>query len=358
MAMPYAALAIWGTSGAVAVLLMIFMAVTSAMSSEMMATATMFTHDVYQAYFNPRATSDQLLRCSRIACVVFAIVVASVAVALNHAGFGVNYIVTAIGIVVDSAVVPMVCTVMWKKQSKLAVIASPLISSAIAIMAWLLTAYTHFGQVTLASTSENLPLATGNITSILVPLVLTPLFTYLKPDDYDWDELKEIKTQDELDTTTSQIAQRIPEDTVVVAPESAIDVASKSHGYTDEVKENTRLLRARKFALIASVFMTLSYLLLWPIPMYATKYVFSRVFFKGWIVVVFLWSFYAALTITILPLWEGRKSIKAFVLFMSGKVTGKKETSVIEATEGVSESTSSSNIEKQAAPDVKTSFSY
>ena len=163
MAMPYAALAFWGNGGAIAILLMVFMAVTSAMSSETMATSALVTHDVYQAYFNPKATGQQLLRCSRITIIVFAILVSSVSVALNHAGFSVNYIVTAIGIVVDSAIVPMACTVMWKKQSKLAVIASPLISSAAAIIAWLLTAYTHHGSVTLATTSESLPLVAGNM---------------------------------------------------------------------------------------------------------------------------------------------------------------------------------------------------
>lgn len=84
--MPYAALAVWGKGGAVAILMMVFMAVTSAMSSETMATSALVTHDVYQAYFNPTATGSQLLRCSRFVVVGFAVIVAAVAVGLNHAG--------------------------------------------------------------------------------------------------------------------------------------------------------------------------------------------------------------------------------------------------------------------------------
>ena len=163
MAMPYAALAVWGNGGAVAILLMIFMAVTSAMSSETMATAALITHDVYQAYVKPNATGAQLVRCSQYVVVGFAVVASCVAVGLNHAGFGVNYIVTAIGVVVDSAIVPMACTVMWRKQSRIAVTLSPTICSTAAIMAWLLTAYTHYGEVTLETTSMNLPLVAGNM---------------------------------------------------------------------------------------------------------------------------------------------------------------------------------------------------
>lgn len=224
-----------------------------------------------------------------------------------------NYIVTAIGIVVDSAIVPMACTVMWKKQSKLAVIASPLISSAAAIIAWLTTAYTHYGSVTLATTSEALPLVAGNMMSVCGPLLMTPLLTYIKPDNYDWEHLKEIKQSDDADKGA---ADALEHDEVLAGHELA-SPSPKS--------ENDRLLRARKHAVWASIFLTLAYLIIWPIPMYATGYVFSKGFFKGWIVVVFLWSFYAASTIVLLPLWEGKRSIIEFVSFMYGWATGKNK---------------------------------
>ncbi|BDD57502.1 hypothetical protein MAP00_002859 [Monascus purpureus] len=117
MAMPYAAVAVMGKSGAGAIILMMFMAVTSAMSSETIATSTLITYDAYKAYFAPQATSAMLVRVSRIAVISFGIIVAAVAVAFNHAGFSVNYLINAIGIFVDSAIVPMAGTILWKKQS-------------------------------------------------------------------------------------------------------------------------------------------------------------------------------------------------------------------------------------------------
>lgn len=81
-------------------------AVTSAMSSETMATAGLLTYDFYQAYINPKATGVQLIRFSQAVVISFGIVCAAIAVGLNHAGFAVSYLTTCIGIVVDSAIVP------------------------------------------------------------------------------------------------------------------------------------------------------------------------------------------------------------------------------------------------------------
>lgn len=77
--------------------------------------------------------------------------------------FSVNYLITSIGIFVDSAIVPMACTIMWRKQSLAAVIISPLCSTVAAAVAWFCTAYTHYGAVTITTTSQPIPLVAGNM---------------------------------------------------------------------------------------------------------------------------------------------------------------------------------------------------
>jgi hypothetical protein len=62
--------------------------------------------------------------------------------------------------------------------------------------------------------------------------------------------------------------------------------------------------------------------------------VFSKDFFKGWVVVLFLWAFYAAGTITLLPIWEGRKSLKLFAVYIVRGRRGLKETILPEVTAG------------------------
>ncbi|PWY83435.1 putative sodium/proline symporter [Aspergillus heteromorphus CBS 117.55] len=292
MAMPYAALAVMGKGGVVAIMLMVFMAVTSAMSSETVATTALLTYNVYQAYINPTASGRQLIHFSNWVVPIFAIVAAGVAVGFNHAGFSVSFLITAIGIFVDSAIVPMACTIMWRKQSKTAALIAPLASSAAGILAWILKAYTEYGTITITTLSENPPLVAGNMMSLCGPLVLTPLITFLGPEDFDWEILK---TQIKSDQ-----------------PESEVDIQH-------ELENEKILLTARNRSIAMSVFLTLAFLILWPIPMYASEYVFSKGFFKGWVVVIFLWAFFAAGTITLLPVWEARDSIRAFVRLLTGK---------------------------------------
>jgi hypothetical protein len=151
----------------------------------------------------------------------------------------------------------MACTIMWRKQNKAAVILSPLISSIAAIIAWLLTAHTQYGTLSIATLSENLPLVAGNMMSLGGPLLTVPLITYLKPDNYDFELLKGIKQADDAGEGDASI-------------EEYRDVEIAHH--EAHADDNAALLRARKWALIASVFMTIAYLILWPIPMYGSKY--------------------------------------------------------------------------------------
>jgi len=62
----------------------------------------------------------------------------------------------------------------------------------------------------------------------------------------------------------------------------------------------------------------LTSVIVWPMPLYGTSYVFSRNFFTFWIVIIFLWVWLAGLFIIIFPIWESSNS---FVTIYK-KVTG------------------------------------
>jgi hypothetical protein len=57
--------------------------------------------------------------------------------------------------------------------------------------------------------------------------------------------------------------------------------------------------------------------------MYGTDYIFSKPFFRFWVALTFLWAFGATLTITLMPLIEGRKTIVMFFRFVTGKRKGE-----------------------------------
>ena len=68
----------------------------------------------------------------------------------------------------------------------------------------------------------------------------------------------------------------------------------------------------------------MAFLIVFPMPLYGTGYVFSKAFFRFWVIWTFLWAWVAALIITLLPLWQGRGTLcYLFKLFIgkSGRFT-------------------------------------
>ena len=50
--------------------------------------------------------------------------------------------------------------------------------------------------------------------------------------------------------------------------------------------------------------------------MLGTHYVFSLHFFRFWVAITFVAAWVATLTITIMPLWQGRHTLRLFVIYM------------------------------------------
>jgi len=72
-------------------LLMLFMAVTSAGSAELIAVSSLITYDIYRTYINPEATGEQLLRVSRFSVVGFGLFMGCLGVFLHLTGLNLNY---------------------------------------------------------------------------------------------------------------------------------------------------------------------------------------------------------------------------------------------------------------------------
>ena len=64
--------------------------------------------------------------------------------------------------------------------------------------------------------------------------------------------------------------------------------------------------------------------------MYGTRYIFSRHFFRAWVVVTFLIGWAASLVILIMPLWQGRDVLSVFGKFMMG---GRQKEAVMKEAE-------------------------
>ncbi|KAL4806902.1 Sodium:solute symporter family-domain-containing protein [Aspergillus unguis] len=314
LVLPFASVELLGYSGAVCTTLMIFMAVTSAFSAQLIAVSSILTYDIYQAYIEPAAKGQRLVWISHCSCVVFAIAMASFATGLHYAGIGMGYLYLLMGVIISAAVFPGAMTLCWKGQNWIAAAASPVLGLACSLIAWLVTTKTQYnGVFTVETTGANYPMLAGNVAALLSPLVFSPVLTYLfKPQNYDWASMRAIRKVDDSD-----VAAAAHVDLELVPGETRPDSG-------EEESEIKNLNRAALLSRGLTVGMVVCFLLLWPIPMYGSKYVFSKEFFTGWVVVGIIWLFGTAFGVILFPLWEGRASMSRVARMMVADAMGQR----------------------------------
>ncbi|KAI9725616.1 MAG: hypothetical protein M1828_002901 [Chrysothrix sp. TS-e1954] len=321
LALPNAAVALLGKGGAAATLLLVFMAVTSAMSAELVAVSSIFTYDVYQSYFQPEAKGRRLITVTHVSVILYAIALASFSTGLYYIGISMGYLYLLMGVIISSAVLPASLTLLWSNQSWLAATLTPPLGLCCSLIAWLVTAKKQGGELTVKSTGANDPMLAGNVVALLSPLIFVPLLTLIgRPQHYDWKSMSAIRRGDDSDVARS-------------ASVELETVPGESHRTeNDEKMEQATLKRASKIAKWLTCFLAISLLVLWPMPIYGSGYVFSKGFFTGWISIAIAWLFCSAGCVAIYPLWEGRKTMKRTFKLAVKDIQGKWKP---HTTEGV-----------------------
>ena len=333
LVLPYAAVALLGSGGAVCTLLIVFMAVTSASSAELIAVSSIFTYDIYQTYFNPGASGKKLIYMSHAMVVGFGLFMASFSVGCEYllpvlanayltwwtvfyAGISMGYLYVMMGVIISSAVIPATLTIMWAGHNKWAATLTPPLGLACAVITWLVTAKKTCGALDVDCTGSNNPMLAGNVMALLSPLIFTPIFTLIfGVDKYDWASMAAIRKGDDHDMAAEagEDLEAIPGERDTSAEEMEV--------------EQTKLLRASKIAKSMTVIMTLALLVLWPMPMYGSGYIFSKKFFTGWVVVGIMWLIGSLCCVGIFPVIEGRNDLVYVIKAIYLDVTGKKHPS-------------------------------
>ncbi|TID15089.1 sodium/proline symporter [Venturia nashicola] len=297
LALPYAAQALMGKGGAVAILLQIFMAATSAFSSDLVCFASVWTFDVYRAYFNPNASGGLLIKLSHLSVVLFALVCCGVAAGLTTTPVGVNFIITSIGIICNPALFPIYATVLWKQQNTYAVVGAPILGLITSLASWLGSAQSLYGSITIDTMSMPLCQVVGQVTAMISPCIYSPMITYLTgPQNFDWEIFQNIRAVDDSDVKGITREQ----------------LAAQQHIEHATAEEDTKLKHERNVAAWASIAVALCFLIIFPMPLYGTRYVFNLSFFRFWVVWTFMWAVCAAATIAILPIYQGRRTLTMF----------------------------------------------
>ncbi|PWN41080.1 hypothetical protein IE81DRAFT_187245 [Ceraceosorus guamensis] len=290
----YVALATAGKGGAVAVVWLIFFAVTSTVSAQLIAVSSIISSDVYHTYVNPKATEKSIILVSRLACIGFALVACAVSVVFYHIGLSLTWTLYFLGVIVCPGCFTTAGTVIWRKQSKVAAIAAPLIGLAAGLATWISTAY-HYGDgiLNVTTTGALIPCMWGNIVSFFVPCILAPILSYAFPDSnaWQWERFSDIK---------------------LIRDDDSINDSEKNEEGAFTAAQEAYMKKMSKVAAFAGIFLFLAVWVVWPFGMYV-DYTFSLPFFKGWITVSLIWLFITLLVIAILPVYQGRHTI-AFIV--------------------------------------------
>jgi hypothetical protein len=264
---------------------------------------------------------------------------------LFYIGISMGYLYLLMGVIISSAVLPAALTLLWTRQNWWAATLTPPLGLVVSLIAWLVTAKKESGTLSVLSTGANYPMLAGNVAALLSPIVFIPVLTYaLGADNYDWESMKAIRKGD--DTDLAAAAHLDPEMVSTLQPVTP----------EQEEAEQRQLLKAAKTARYLTLFLTVALLVLWPMPMYGSGYVFSKKFFTGWVAVGILWMFCSAACVGVYPVIEGRKTmahtVKAIFLDITGK---KKPYTVTQVSHGqvVEETGTSTPTEKVAAETVK-----
>ncbi|PIB03184.1 putative urea active transporter 1 [Cercospora beticola] len=312
LVLPNAAVALLGSGGAAATLLLIFMAVTSAMSAELIAVSSIWTYDIYKTYINPNASGRRLIYMSHTSCAVYALCMAAFSTGLHYAGISMGYLYLLMGVIISGAVLPSTLTLLWSRQSWTAATFAPPLALCCSVTGWLVQAKVQYGELSVTTTGSNYPMLVGNVVSLLAPAIFVPILSLVfRTPAYDWVSMAQIRKGDDSD-----LAAAAQVDLEMIPGE-------QSKRQEEEAAEQSKLLRASKIARWLTVAMTLSFLILWPMPMYGSSYIFSKKFFTGWVVVGILWLFCSSFCVGLYPLWEGRKTSVRTVKAIFKDITGR-----------------------------------
>jgi len=284
LTVPAAASVMMGEIGAIMVLVMLFMAVTSAGSAELIAVSSLITYDVYRTYKNPAATGKQLLKVSRTVIVIFGLGMGVLAGILLGMGLSLGFVYLAMGILIGSAVIPIALTITWSKTTRAGAVAGALIGVMLSLLTWTSVAASEAnGVVDIASLGGAFPMLYGNVVAILSSGLICVVISLAQNKKYDWNDMNPKMQIVEADMTESVKAE-----------------IAKAE------QDEATLKKAYQFSLKGGGLLTIICVVIWPLPLYFSGYVFDIGFYGLWVGIAMVWVSIAAFCIIGIPIWEAR----------------------------------------------------
>ncbi|ORY09164.1 Sodium:solute symporter family-domain-containing protein [Clohesyomyces aquaticus] len=270
LVLPYFAITIAGRGGAAGILLITFMAVTSTLSAQVIAVSSIISFDMYRTYGNRNATDADVIRWSHYRVIFFALFASAFSTMLHYVGVDLGWTLYMLGVLTCPGIFPTTFTILWRRQSKAAATISPLLGMATGIGVWLGSAYGLYGEVTIATTGATLPCVYGTVASAVSPLPYSVIITLFKPENFDWADFRNERLAFKVDARVEKVGT-----------------------YCGDLGRGDFL----------------GHWVLWPLPMYASKYLFGKGFFVAWMVAGLIWLWITLFIVGFYPIIDGYRQI-------------------------------------------------
>ncbi|KAJ6494051.1 urea transporter [Mycena vitilis] len=311
---PAAASALLGQSGAAAVLILLFLAVTSATSAELIAVSSLLTYDVYKRYMNPEATEAQILRMSHLMVAFYAVVMGLAGLIFFYIGVSMGWLYTFMGVILGSAVAPIALCITWRRANKVGCIVGALAGFAAGIIAWLVTTSTlNGGVINVVTSGGDFEMLAGNLASIGVGAIIATASSYMWPENYDFESTRAInkpatsstnveEKEPEAERSSMEKKDKVKEKTISVA--DSFDAAE-----VEDELDPVALNKAFRFAAWSSLALLLVLIILIPLPLFFASTIYGKSGLAAWVIIGILWTFTSAFGVVLYPLWESRAAI-------------------------------------------------
>lgn len=355
--MPYTIKALIGNQGIVAFFVLLFMALTSTVSSSMIAVSSILSFDVYKTYINPKASDRKLVKISHLAVFFHGCFITGIALALNYGGANMTWLGYFRPILSCPGIIPLGLTLLWDGQTRLAAILSPILGFFTGLAIWLATSKSLYGEINLTTTGMGVPALYGAIGSFFSPALYSVLISQYKPYKFDWRIFLRIELSEEAQLARKTLAsdpsqhsnsmstsssneklgapphqdaeitlkpgifpiahdpvhdasmqEKNPKIFFATTDDSATSIPLDEIQHPFDAKTLQKLHWWHLVAWIWFIIIVLVTFVAWPMPLYR-NYIFSRSFFSGWVVVAIFWQFFAFFAVAIYPLYDGRREI-------------------------------------------------
>ncbi|WVR04579.1 hypothetical protein IAU60_001587 [Kwoniella sp. DSM 27419] len=311
-----AAAALMGQSGACAMLILLFLAVTSACSAEQIAVSSLLTYDVYGTYINRNPSEKQILWTSHACILGYSLFMGAIATAFNYIGVSMGYLYELMGTIIGSAVVPVALCISWKRANGTGAVAGAIGGFCAGVAGWIgVTSSLNNGVIDINTTFGDYEMLTGNLLAIGVGGIITIVWSLLRPANFDWDITRAINRQAEAmveERDASPLESPMSEKAEKAQPVIS-DMTVEEEQPSDMSDENKALQKSFKLATVSALTLVVILIFAIPLPLFFSSYVYPKGGFTVWVAISIIWLIVGFAMVGLYPLWEARRGIAKMV---------------------------------------------